>query len=114
MRDDLLRWQWQGYPAFHRDRINLLVHIVCVPTLVIALGSFVFAICTLHWVGAGCAFATAFVAFALQGVGHKREAMAPIDFLGPLDALTRILAEQFITFPRFLFSGRLAAALRLP
>ena len=28
---ELLRWQWEGYPRYHRARVNLLVHIVAVP-----------------------------------------------------------------------------------
>jgi len=45
------------------------------------------------------------VALLLQGIGHKREAMPPQAFDGPLDFAKRILAEQFITFPRFVLSG---------
>lgn len=31
----LLRWQWDGYPRYHRSRANLLVHIVAVPLFVL-------------------------------------------------------------------------------
>ena len=27
----LLRWQWSGYPRYHRSRANLLLHIAVVP-----------------------------------------------------------------------------------
>ena len=46
-----------------------------------------------------------YVAFLLQGAGHKREAEAPVPFDGPLDFVGRVLVEQFITFPRFVLSG---------
>jgi hypothetical protein len=49
-------------------------------------------------------------AIAAQGRGHAREAVGPAGFLGPLDAIVRIFAEQWVTFPRFLASGGFARA----
>jgi phage terminase small subunit len=43
---------------------------------------------------------------ALQGRGHKLEASQPEPFSDRKDAIGRLLVEQFITFPRFLLSGR--------
>lgn len=40
-----------------------------------------------------------------QGRGHGMEANAPIPSAGPGDMVKRILAEQFVTFPRFGLSG---------
>ena len=31
IRPNLLAWQWSDYVAKHRDRENLLIHIVAVP-----------------------------------------------------------------------------------
>ena len=31
VRKHLLEWQWSDYPAKHRNRVNLLLHIVAVP-----------------------------------------------------------------------------------
>ncbi len=42
---------------------------------------------------------------ALQGVGHRHEPVPPEPFRGPLDAVARILCEQWVTFPRFVLSG---------
>src|SRR2546425_6658624 len=36
IRPRLLEWQWSDYSAKHRDRINLLLHIVAVPPFQIA------------------------------------------------------------------------------
>jgi uncharacterized membrane protein YGL010W len=112
MRAHLLRWQWDGYSSFHRNRINLLVHIVAVPAFVGALVVAVAAVVEARWVLAACAAAVTAVAFVAQAIGHKREPSAPIPFDGAVDALTRILAEQLITFPRFVVTGGWRAALR--
>jgi hypothetical protein len=40
-----------------------------------------------------------------QGRGHRREREAPAPFAGPGDFLARFLAEQWVTFPRFVLSG---------
>ena len=44
-------------------------------------------------------------AVVAQSIGHKREAVPPLPFRGPSDALVRILAEQVVTFPRFVTTG---------
>jgi len=112
MRPALLQWQLDGYPEFHRGRVNLLIHIVAVPAFIASVVALVANLVMTHWVSAGVSFGVMLVAFAVQGVGHKREATPSIPFAGPGDALTRIFAEQFITFPRFLFSGGWDAAFR--
>lgn len=101
----LLAWQWRGYPAAHRDRVNLMIHIVAVPALIAGV------LATLNlawhglWIGAAIAFGLVILAFAAQGVGHKREREAPAPFAGPGDFIARVFAEQFITFPRFVLGG---------
>jgi hypothetical protein len=59
-------------------------------------------------VGVGCVF----VAVALQGRGHRLEPVPPEPFTGPLNFVSRLLFEQWVTFPRFVFSGGWLAALR--
>lgn len=101
----LLAWQWRGYPAAHRDRVNLLLHLVAVPAFIAG----VLAMINLAWHGLwlGAAFAVAFttLAFVVQGMGHRRERQGPVPFEGLGDFLARVFAEQFITFPRFVLSG---------
>ncbi len=110
MRPDLLTWQWQLYADGHRDRRNLLIHAATVPLFdagtLLALAS--------PWLGplalAGLALLP--LAMALQGRGHRDESVSPVPFAGPADVLTRIFAEQLITFPRFVLGGGFARAWR--
>lgn len=110
MRPNLIRWQWDGYPEFHRDRVNLLVHLVAVPAFVgagaVALG----ALLAGRWAVAGGGLLGMALAFAAQAVGHAREANPSIPFAGPVDAVSRIATEQLLTFWRYLVSGGFARA----
>ena len=112
MRAHLLRWQREGYPDFHQNRTNLLLHIVSVPLFISATLSVAFNLATMQWIAAAGSFVTMIVAFALQAIGHKREKNPAIPFEGVGDVVTRIFAEQFVTFPRFFFSGAFFTALR--
>ena len=102
--EGLLAWQWKQYPEGHTRRRNLVIHILTVPVFqlgsLVLLGSIVMG----AWaalIGIGLMA----VAMAAQGRGHAAEPQPPARFLGPLDVLARILAEQWITFPRFVRSG---------
>lgn len=111
MRDQLLRWQLEGYPAFHAERTNLLIHIVAVPAFVASTLLVGWGVSRLSgWLVVAGLLGMG-VAFFVQGVGHRREATPSIPFAGPVDALTRIFAEQFVTFPRFVTSGAWRRAL---
>jgi hypothetical protein len=112
MRPSLLRWQREGYPQFHQSRLNLWLHPPAVLTFVASSVAVVFAVFTGRWLLALAALAGVIVGFALQAVGHKREATPPIPFDGPVDLVSRIFVEQFVTFPWFALSGRWWAALR--
>jgi hypothetical protein len=105
MRAHLLAWQWSDYPAKHRDRGNLLLHIVAVPLFQLATLSLIYA-----FLGGGPSVALgALVAMGLavmlQGRGHRREGETPTPFDGAGDFVTRFAAEQWVTFPRFVLSG---------
>lgn len=112
MRPRLLSWQWEGYPSFHKDRGNLLIHIVAVPSFIASAAALGLSLATMRWCASGAALLGLVVAFLVQGIGHGREANPSIPFDGPIDAATRILAEQFVTFPRFVLTGGWGAALR--
>lgn len=112
MRANLLRWQYEGYPRYHAARANLLIHIVAVPAFVGCAGWLVASAVRgrpTHAVAAAVGMA---IAFAVQGIGHKRETTPSIPFDGPGDAVSRIFVEQFVSFPRFVLSGGFASALR--
>ena len=100
-----MAWQWSGYDRNHRDAANLWLHIVAVPVFIGAALGFVSTLLHGYWFAALLALVLMVVAFAVQGLGHKREAEAPVPFDGPFDFLARVFVEQFITFPRFVLSG---------
>jgi hypothetical protein len=108
---NLVAWQWGLYPAGHRDRANLLVHILTVPlfwagTIALVASPLVSPYAALAGV---VAMAAAMIA---QGRGHAREHVAPVPFAGPFDVVTRIFTEQWVTFPRYVVSGAFARAFR--
>jgi hypothetical protein len=107
----LLRWQWSLYPGAHRDRRNLLLHLFTNPLFLIGtcalLGS---PLLGMRAAVGGVVLLV--LVIAIQGRGHKKETTAPARFRGPGDVLARFFAEQWITFPRYVFSGGFAAAWR--
>jgi hypothetical protein len=111
-RDEpLLRWQWNLYPNNHRNRATLLVHAITNPMFLagnVALATAPFS----GWWLAPAGLVGTVLAIALQGRTHKVESVPPEPFLGPADAVKRIFAEQWITWPRYLFSGGFARAWR--
>jgi hypothetical protein len=109
---ELLRWQWEGYPRYHRTRFNLLLHILVVPVFLVGNVAVVLALVQGAWavvVGGGIAMV---VSVALQGRGHAHEPTPPEPFTGPRNAASRIFLEQWVTFPRFVLSGGWLYALR--
>jgi hypothetical protein len=107
----LLKWQWGLYADGHHDRRNLLVHALTVPlfmlgTVAVLAGPFA----GLWLLPAGLVLMV--LAMGLQGQTHRREKTPPVPFQGPLDVVARILAEQWVTFPRFCLTGGFTRALR--
>ena len=109
---ELLHWQWEGYAKYHQSRANLQIHIVAVPLFLIGTIGLVAALFQLSLMLLAVALGCIVVAVALQGRGHRLEAVAPEPFTGPLNLVSRLFFEQWITFPRYVISGRWCAALR--
>ena len=101
----LMAWQWNTYDRNHCDRGNLLLHFIAVPAFIGALLALFSCLLHGYWFAAGLSLLLMVLAFAVQGIGHKRESQAPVPFAGPGDFIGRVLTEQFITFPRFVLSG---------
>ncbi|MCY1272116.1 hypothetical protein D3C76_512830 [compost metagenome] len=102
---NLFHWQWHGYAANHRNPTNLALHIIAVPLFIVAAlillgGLFRLSLSTILLGVIGIV-----AALAIQGRGHKLEEQQPEPFSGRKDAISRLLAEQFVTFPRFVLSG---------
>jgi hypothetical protein len=102
---ELLRWQWAGYPRYHQSRANLLLHILVVPVFLLGTIALVAAITRASWLPAAAGVVAMVTSIGLQGFGHRREPVPPEPFQGPLNAVLRIVCEQWITFPRFVVSG---------
>jgi hypothetical protein len=107
----LLASQWSHYREVHHDRRNLVLHLLTVPVFMAGTVAVALAPIVSGWLALGGIFAM-FVAMAAQGRGHRFEQSPPAPFQGPMDVVTRIFAEQWITFPRYVLSGELGRALR--
>jgi hypothetical protein len=108
----LIRSQWEGYPRYHRSRPNLFLHIICVPLFLAANVALLVALIERRWlVGLLMALLTG-LSLAIQGRGHRREAVPAEPFRGPLNAISRIVLEQWVSFPRFVLSGGWKRALQ--
>lgn len=101
----LLAWQFRDYAERHQDKFNLWLHLYAVPAFIAGVLAAVLNLLALSVVGVAVCLAFAAVAFFVQGLGHRRERSSPVPFDGPADAVKRVFAEQFVTFPRFVLSG---------
>jgi hypothetical protein len=101
----LIQWQWEGYTEFHCSKLNLLVHIVLVPCFICANLYLIYSLINGYYLFALFSSAGMGLSIGLQGVGHKREAQPSIPFTGAFNAVSRLLVEQWISFPRFVLSG---------
>ena len=109
---ELLRRQWKVYPCYHRSRFNLLLHIVVVPVFLMGNVALLVAFVRRSCLTGTVAVVAMVLAFALQGLGHRQEPVPPEPFTSPANAVARIFLEQWVTFPRFVFSGGWWRALR--
>jgi hypothetical protein len=100
------------YPSFHRDPVNLLVHVVMVPVFDAGVIAAVLSAFSGRWAWAAACAAVPVLSLAVQGIGHKREGTPPLPFRGAGDFVKRVVAEQFYKFPAFVTSGRWLDALR--
>lgn len=109
---ELLRWQWEGYPRYHRSRANLLLHIVVVPVFLAGNLGLLAALLARSPALAVASLAAMLASVAAQGRGHALEEHPPEPFTGPANAVSRLVLEQWITFPRYVLTGGWLQALR--
>ena len=107
----ILSWAWAETPPVHRNRVNLLIHMVAVPLFVAGHILLVAALAS-RWVFVIPAVLCVVLSLLLQKVGHGLELQAVHPFTGPRDFVRRLYAEQFINFWRFLLSGGWYASFR--
>jgi len=108
----LLTRQWAGYARYHQSRSNLVLHIVAVPIFLTANVLLVVALLRGAWMEAGAAALVMAGSLIAQGRGHRLEMKPPEPFTGPVNAVSRIFVEQWLTFPRFVLSGEWSRARR--
>jgi hypothetical protein len=77
-----------GVRRFHQSRANLAAHIVVVPVFLAGNVGLLVGIIRFEWIE------------------------APVPFSSAANALSRIVLEQWVTFPRFVLTGRWWRALR--
>jgi hypothetical protein len=102
----------QDYAHFHRDRGNMLIHIIAVPAFIYGAWLVISGVIAGRWLGAVFGLAAIGVSMAVQGIGHRREPNPPLPFDGPGDFISRILSEQFYKFPLFVLSGEWLRTIR--
>ena len=108
---ELVEKQWSNYADRHRHRRNLLIHAVAVPVLwwgaFKLLGGLFLVLLGVPGAFGMLAWAALFIGLSLfaQAQGHSGEAIEPEKFAGAGDFTRRLIAEQFINFPRFVMSG---------
>ena len=111
---ELVRWQWRDYAEFHQDRGSMVLHLVSVPLFWFGL------LLLASWGGHQSKTLLVLgllacpIALALQGIGHKREALPAKPFTSPTNAIARLVTEQLVTFPRYLLSGQALRVLSQP
>jgi hypothetical protein len=110
--EGLLSHQWRIYCLYHRSLRNLLVHIAAVPLFLAGNVVLVLAVCRVSWIGMAIGIAAMGISLVAQGRGHRVEQLAAEPFSGPVNAVARLFAEQWITFPRFVLTGKWLRAVR--
>lgn len=107
----LLAWQWASYSAAHRNRRNLVIHALTEPLFLLGCLAIPASFISSWWL-APAGVAALLGTLVAQGRGHALETGRPAPFRGPADFIARLVVEQWITFPRFVLSGRWLAAWR--
>jgi len=102
---NLPAWQWRAYPNNHQHPTNLVLHLIAVPLFIVASLLMVSGVFGLSFGNFAIGVIGVVAALALQSHGHKLETAAPEPFSDRKDAISRLLVEQFVTFPRFILSG---------
>lgn len=99
-------WQYAGYPKNHANRLNLILHLITAPIFVTCTIGTLYFLVRAYWINAAISFGAMLLVVVIQGIGHGKEPVKPDPFLSPLDFLARFFTENFLTFWRYVFSGK--------
>src|SRR5207244_6161296 len=102
---DRVREDGRHSPDPYADAIAHVPRELAVPLFQIATIALIVGVAVGSGGLVGIALAAMVAAIVIQGRGHRREREAPTPFAGPIDFVSRFVAEQWITFPRFVFWG---------
>jgi hypothetical protein len=109
---DIVEKQWGDYADRHRNRNDLLIHLIGVPIVWVGafqlLGGLLLVLLGVPGAFGMLVWAAVLIGGSLfvQARGHAMEGVEPEKFADAGDFAKRMLAEQFINFPRFVLSGR--------
>src|SRR5712691_3394394 len=103
---EFLAWQWSDYPAKHRHRLNLAIHIVAVPLFMLGCVAVAIGLLWLAPFRIVSGLVAMIVSVGPDGIGHRFEPERPAPFASFGDFAKRFFFEQWVTFPRFVLSGR--------
>jgi hypothetical protein len=101
----LFQSQWKDYADYHQHRTNLLLHIFAVPLFNLGSALLMFALYLASVALSLAALGCIAISMAAQSHGHKMETLPPTPFESPANAMSRLLLEQWVSFPRFVVSG---------
>jgi hypothetical protein len=102
----------EDYGRFHRNPANLIIHIIAVPVFVVGSLAAIWMLLTAQVVTGFLLLAVPALSLAIQGYGHRFEALPPRPFTSPGNFIRRILAEQFLGFWAYLLSGHWFRAIK--
>ncbi len=101
----LIAHQAQGYARFHQSPRNMRIHLLTVPLFMTGNVLLLLALWPLATWWAGVGLGLMVLAMAAQGRGHRLEQHPTEPFTGPANIVLRIFFEQWLSFPRFVWSG---------
>jgi len=98
-------WQWRASPNTPQHPTNLVLHLIAVPLFILGFLLIVSGVFSLSLANVAIGVIGLLAALGLQRHGHSLEAQAAEPFTDRKDAVSRLLVEQFLTFPRYVLSG---------
>ncbi|MNN73988.1 hypothetical protein D3C81_1901470 [compost metagenome] len=82
-----------------------MLHLIAVPLFILGFLLIVCGVFSLSLANIAIGIIGLLAALGLQRHGHSLEAQAAEPFTDRKDAVSRLLVEQFLTFPRYVLSG---------
>jgi len=104
---EIIQRSWRETPQIHRNRLNLLIHLICVPLFICAHVLVVLSVITGSLSGLFMGLVSIASSVVSQQFGHSLEQESTPPASNTYDIFVGFYAEQLLNFWRFLFSGQL-------